>query len=173
MPTTPIPGTKAPDLDLPAVGGGSWTLAEASPKNFTMVVFYRGKHCPICSNILGHLRDTQDEWAAKGIDIVAVSMDPEDRAEASYADWELSPLKVLHSMPEATARSWGLWISTARAEKEPAKFSEPGTFWIKPDGTIWLAEVASTPFVRPDFDMMLSKVDFILENDYPPRGMDG
>jgi peroxiredoxin len=45
---TPLmPRQKVPALSVPLVGGGTWSLADQSPENFTMVVFYRGLHCPI------------------------------------------------------------------------------------------------------------------------------
>ena len=52
---TLYPRQPVPSLDLPLVGGGTWSLAEQKPENFTMVVFYRGYHCPICSRYLGDL----------------------------------------------------------------------------------------------------------------------
>jgi peroxiredoxin len=42
------PGTPAPALDLPLIGGGRFRLADQQPGAFTLVVFYRGCHCPIC-----------------------------------------------------------------------------------------------------------------------------
>lgn len=46
MPRQPVPA-----LEVPTVGGGTWRLADQHPESFTMVVFYRGLHCPICSRI--------------------------------------------------------------------------------------------------------------------------
>ena len=37
-----MPDSQAPELSLPLVGGGTWALADQTPKNFTMVIFYRG-----------------------------------------------------------------------------------------------------------------------------------
>ena len=42
-----MPDSQAPVLSLPLVGGGTWSLADQNPKNFTMVIFYRGLHCPV------------------------------------------------------------------------------------------------------------------------------
>ena len=51
-----MPDSQAPALSLPLVGGGTWTLANQSPKNFTMVIFYRGLHCPVCKMYLEKLK---------------------------------------------------------------------------------------------------------------------
>jgi len=49
------PDTQAPALKLPLVGGGTFDLAAEKPDNFTMVIFYRGYHCPVCKGYLGGL----------------------------------------------------------------------------------------------------------------------
>ena len=41
------PRTKTPDLEFETVDGNTWRLADQKPKNFTMIVAYRGLHCPI------------------------------------------------------------------------------------------------------------------------------
>ena len=43
-----VPNMQAPNLDVSLVNGDTWKLSEISPKSFTMVIFYRGLHCPIC-----------------------------------------------------------------------------------------------------------------------------
>jgi peroxiredoxin len=42
-----MPDSQAPVLSLPLVGGGTWSVTDQNPKNFTMVIFYRGLHCPV------------------------------------------------------------------------------------------------------------------------------
>jgi len=41
------PGKTVPDLKLPLTNGAHFDLSAQSPENFTLAVFYRGKHCPI------------------------------------------------------------------------------------------------------------------------------
>ncbi len=53
--TTIFPRQPVPALSVPTVGGGAWTLGDQAPEHFTMIVFYRGYHCPICSRYLGDL----------------------------------------------------------------------------------------------------------------------
>jgi hypothetical protein len=42
------PRKPVPALDFDTVGGDRWSLAAQKPQNFTMIVFYRGLHCPVC-----------------------------------------------------------------------------------------------------------------------------
>lgn len=45
---TVLPGTLAPALELPMVGGEPFRLADRAPELFTLLVFNRGLHCPVC-----------------------------------------------------------------------------------------------------------------------------
>lgn len=49
------PGQEAPELSVETIGGQRWTLSERDPERFTMVVFYRGLHCPVCRKYIGEL----------------------------------------------------------------------------------------------------------------------
>jgi peroxiredoxin len=167
--TKPTPGQAAPALSLPLAGGGTYDLAAQSPGAATMVIFYRGLHCPVCKDYLGRVVENAPAFAEAGMPIVLASMDPQDRAEQAKAEWGLADLPVAYGMTEAQAREWGLYITTSIKEVETATFSEPGLFWVLPDGTLYMAEIASMPFARPVLDILLSKVPAIA-NGYPPRG---
>lgn len=169
MTTKPMPGTPAPSLSLPLAGGGTYDLAAQTPSAATMVIFYRGLHCPVCETYLSKVKDKAAAFAEAGMPIVLVSMDGQDRAEKAKADWGLADLPVAYGLTEAQAREWGLYISTSIKEAEPTTFCEPGTFWILPDGTQYLIDIATMPFARPDLDILLSKV-VAIGNGYPPRG---
>lgn len=75
----------------------------------------------------------------------------------------------------ANAREWGLYVSTSRGVtsigiEEPALFSEPGVFIVRPDDTLYYGAVQTMPFARPHFDELLAAIDFALAKDYPARG---
>ena len=166
----PMPGQPAPALDLELIIGLDWSLEKQSPEAFTMIVFYRGLHCPICQSYLKGLRELYDEFLSKGVEAINVSMDTREKATKAHEDWGLDPIPMGHSLGEDAARSWGLYLSDKRGENEPDLFCEPGLCLVKPDGTLYMAESASAPFIRPDLGMLLSKIDHIREKDYPPRG---
>ena len=169
MSTKPTPGTKAPTLSLPMAGGGTFDLSAQSPDAATMVIFYRGLHCPVCETYMAKVTEKAAAFAKAGMPIVVASMDGQDRAEKAKADWGLGDIPVAYGLTEEQARSWGLYISTSIKEAEPQVFSEPGTFWVLPDVTLYLIDIASMPFARPDLDILLSKV-VAIGNGYPPRG---
>lgn len=170
-----MPRQPAPKLDVATVGHGRWALADRHPANFSLIVFYRGLHCPICRPYLSELNRLVAEFDQRGVEVVAVSTDDAVRAAQTVRDWKLDALTVGYGLPIETARTWGLYISTGRGKtttgvEEPPKFAEPGIFLIRPDGSVYFAAVQTMPFARPHFSEILSALDFILKNDYPARG---
>jgi len=165
-----MPDTQAPALSLPLVGGGTWTLADQTPETFTMVVVYRGLHCPVCKSYLGKLNGLLPMAAEAGVKVVAVSMDPEDRATEAKTTWGLDALDVAYGMTVADVKNWGLYLSTAFKDAENEQFAEPGLFWVRPDGRLYLIDISNMPWSRPDVEFLLSKVGFAMTNNYPARG---
>lgn len=173
---TPLfPRQPVPALEVATVGGGRWSLAEQQPETFTLVVFYRGLHCPICSRYMGDLEKKLGQFAERGVSVVAVSSDSAERAAEAKAAWGLEKLTLGYGLDLDKAREWGLYISTSRGKtstgvEEPATFSEPGLFLIRPDGTLYFGTVQTMPFARPSFAEVLGALDFVIKNDYPARG---
>ena len=170
-----VPREPVPELSLEQAGGGRWTLSEATPERFTLLVFYRGLHCPLCRTYLQQLVRLLDDFAEIGVEAVAVSSDDQGRAERTLEEWELAPLHILHSLPLDQAREWGLYISSSRGVtsigvEEPHRFSEPALYLVRPDGTLYFGMAQTMPFSRPDFRSILSSLKWIIESDYPGRG---
>lgn len=170
-----IPRRPVPSLSVPLVGGGLWTLAERRPASFAMVVFYRGLHCPVCSRYLADLDRRLDAFEAQGVDTVAVSTDPLDRAAEAKRAWKLERLAVGYGLPIAEARAWGLYVSagigkTSTGIEEPAEFAEPGLFLIRPDGTLYWGSIQTMPFARPSFAEVLAALEIVRARNYPARG---
>ena len=107
--------------------------------------------------------------------VVAISSDGAERAEAAKSDWRLSQLRIGYGLTMSKAREWGLFVSSSRGKtslgiEEPPLFAEPGLFLVRPDGTLFFSSVQSMPFARPQFGDVLGAIDYVLKNDYPPRG---
>lgn len=169
MSIKPTPGAQAPALNLPLVGGGRFDLSAQAPGAATMVIFYRGYHCPICKSYLEKAASMASAFAERGMPIVLASMDSEERAEKAGAEWSLGDLPLAYGLTEEDARAWGLYLTNSIKDTEMPVFCEPGVFWVKPDGSLYLIEITSMPFARPDLDILLSRVTAI-GNGYPARG---
>lgn len=164
-----------PPLRVDVAGCGQFDLASEKPSNFTLVVFYRGLHCRICKMQLKDLESKLDELEKRGVAVVAVSTDSKERAERTRETWGLWRLRIGYGLSLAAARHWGLYVSsghgkTSAGVDEPALFSEPAIYLVRPDGTLYFGSVQTMPFGRPLFSDILAAIDFVVKNKYPARG---
>ena len=166
----PTPKQQAPKLEIPLLSGGSWNLADAKPENFTLIVFYRGLHCPICKKYLEQLESLLPQFQEQGTEVIAISMDTEKRARLSRMKWDIPNLKLGYQLDEQTARDWGLYLSAGVKDGEPAVFSEPGLFLINSDHSVYYGAINSNPWGRPYLASFVKAVDYIISANYPARG---
>ena len=170
-----LPRKPVPSLEFDLVGGGRWSLAAQKPAHFTMVVFYRGLHCPVCQRYTSELNGMSADYAKRGVSTVITSTDSEERAVLAKEKWGLPNLSVGYGVSIEKAREWGLYISTSRGMtsagfEEPPLFAEPGLYLIKPDGTLYWGSVSTMPFARPHFTDIAGAIDFAVSKNYPARG---
>jgi peroxiredoxin len=164
------PTQPAPDLTVPLLRGDIYRLADQSPKLFTMVVFIRGLHCPVCRAQLSELERRLDELEERGIEVIAVSGETRERTTMLADEWKLERLPLAYGLTEDQMRAWGLFISRGINEQEPALFHEPGLFLISPDHTVYYESILSMPVGRPRLGDLLDAIDYWTTHDYPARG---
>lgn len=165
-----LPGSQAPALELAVVGGGTFRLADRHPGLFTMLVFNRGLHCPVCRAQLSELDRRFDELAEKGIDVVSISGENQERATRMRDEWQIRRVPLAHALSEAQMRAWGLFVSRGINDDEPAVFNEPALLLISADGTVYYESILSMPVGRPRLDDLLGGIDYWTAHDYPARG---
>lgn len=170
MPEQPVPG-----LDLDLAGGGRFSLSAEAPERFTMIVFYRGLHCPICGRYLSELEGLLPEFGKRGVSVILASSDAKDRAEQAKMAWGLPDARLGYGLAIDRAREWGLYVSTSNGKtsagiEEPAQFNEPGLFLVRPDRRLSWGTTSTMLFARPHFNEVLQSVDFVIAKNYPARG---
>lgn len=170
-----MPREAVPALDLPLTPTGRFRLGAEPGVQFDLLVFYRGLHCPICTKYLLELERLEPEFRQRGVQVVALSSDGEERAKQMADKVKAAGVKFAYDLPLQDARRWGLYISTSRGKTstgvaEPPLFSEPGVFLVRPDGTLYYGAVQTIPFARPQFQELLAAIDFAVAKDYPARG---
>ena len=168
------PRQAAPQLLLDTLQG-EWNLGEQSPENFTMIVFYRGLHCPLCLKYLSELESALAKFSEAGVNVIAISSDDQERAEQTVKKAGLENTSLGYGLTAEQARAWGLHRSAGKGKtsigiEEPDEFSEPGLFLIKPDNTLYWSNISTMPFARPNFAEILGAINFVVEKDYPARG---
>src|ERR1700756_1440839 len=81
------PTRPAPDLTVPLLHGGIYRLSDQGPRLFTMVVFFRGLHCPVCQAQLRELERRLDDLEENGIEVIAVSGETRERTTTLADEW--------------------------------------------------------------------------------------
>ena len=165
-----MPRQIAPELSLPLAGGGRLSLADRHPERFTMLVFNRGLHCPVCRAQLVEVDRRIDELTSRGIDVFSVSGESAERAETMRTEWKIQNVPLAYELSEAAMRAWGLFVSRGRNDDEPPIFNEPAVFLLKPDRSVYYEAILSMPVGRPRLDDLVHGIDFWVANDYPARG---
>lgn len=167
-----LPGSSAPSLSLATLDHGRFDLASDVPENGTVLVFYRGLHCPICMRQLKEIDSLLDQFAALKTRVIAISSDDAERTAGTKTKSGVINLMLGHSMSlEAARRDWGLYLSAGRPDTaEPPLFHEPGLFWVKGDGSLYFASIQTMPFVRSPTAGLLAGIKYVTENNYPVRG---
>lgn len=162
-------GAAMPEVSLPKVGGGAIKLGGAR-QGWQLVVVYRGKHCPLCKKYLGTLKELAPGFAAAKTEVVAVSGDPREKAEAFAGEIETN-FPIGFDLSVADMRRLGLYVSTPRSPQETDReFPEPGLFVVNPEGKAQIIDISNAPFARPDLGAILNGIKLIQERNYPIRG---
>ena len=169
--SAPKPSINAPIeiFNVPVTGGDRSITIGGNKDRWTMLFVYRGRHCPRCKLYLGKLNDALSNWLAVA-DVVVVSGDGEEKALADKKEfgWDFD---LCHGLSEAQMRSLGLYVSEPLSEAETThQFSEPGTFAIRPDGTLMLVDISNGPAARPDLEELFDGMKFNIEKNRPARG---
>jgi peroxiredoxin len=168
-----LPGLVTPPLEGQGADGHRWTLGQSAHYRFTLLIFYRGAFCSICRNYLQDYDRHADAFAARGVDLVFISADNAQQADAAITGWQLEKLRVCHGLSVGQMEQWGAFMSAGdSALKQPAVFSEPALFLIRADGILAYQALNSAPFARPHSQDIIGMLDFMEEKKeaYPQRG---
>ncbi|MBD2489105.1 redoxin domain-containing protein [Aulosira sp. FACHB-615] len=163
-------GNLAPILEVKTLNGTIWKLADQTPKNYTMVVFYRGLHCPICQQYISDLEQKLYDFQKLGVEAIAISGDSLEKAQQFQQQANIQNITIGYDFTPDEMRRWGLYLTKGHFESEPALFSEPAVFLIKPDNRLYFANIGTHPFSRVDFGFLLQGLEYIIPRNYPFRG---
>ena len=164
----PNVGALVDQMSFPSVTGGDLAIG-GSKERWTMLIVYRGKHCPRCKRYLNKLNDALSSWT-EIMDVLVISADTKEKALADKEEFGWN-FDLGYGLTEAQMRSLGLYVSEPLSEAETTGlFAEPGTFAIRPDGSLMLVDISNGPASRPDLDELLDGMKFNIHNDRPVRG---
>ena len=161
-------GAEFPALSFATTAGPHVDVGKLA--GWRLLVVYRGKHCPLCKTYLKTLDGLRDDAKADGVEVLAVSADPKEKADADAAEfgWRFP---VGYGLTLTQMRSLGLYISEPRSPQETDRpFAEPGLFVVNPENRVQIIDISNAPFARPDLAGILRGIKIIHSKGYPIRG---
>lgn len=170
MPTPkPVPGSILSPMTFANVTGGDITVG-GKTENWTLLVVYRGKHCPRCKKYLNILNDMRDDWTDAGFNVAVVSADSYEKAKADQTAFGWG-FDLGYGLTEDQMATLGLYVTEPLSPDEAeGNFAEPGTFVLRPDGSQIIVAISNGPAVRPELAELLDGMIFNKNNDRPHRG---
>ena len=169
MPTALTAGSAFPSITVPKAGGGNLDLG-GSGGEWRMVIVYRGKHCPLCAKYFKQLEGMKGRFAELGVEVVAVSADPEGKAQA-FIDDTGTTVPMGYDLTLDQMAELGLYISDPRSPEETDRpFAEPGLFVLNGEGKVQILDISNAPFARPDLEVLAGGIGFVRDKGYPIRG---
>ena len=171
MPTPkPLPDSILAPMSFPKLGGGTLEVG-GSRDTWTLLVVYRGKHCPRCKRYLNTLSSMMQDWDAAGFAVAVVSADPEEKAAADQAEFNWA-FDLGYGLTEDQMGTLGLYVSDPLSPEETdRRFAEPGVFVLRPDGSQIIVAISNGPAVRPELGELLDGMIFNKTKDRPTRGL--
>lgn len=163
-----VPGKPLPTMHLATVQGQEITLGKGS--NWTMLVVYRGRHCSRCKPYLNKLDGLTSQLNDLGVQVIAVSADPLERAQADFDEfgWRFP---LAYGLTLEAMRELCLYLSDSMKETEPGyTYAEPGLFVTNADGLVQIVSISNAPSTRPDLDLVADGIAAIQRKGLAIRG---
>ena len=104
-------GSDFPTLEVKNDDGALVDISKPTgDSDWQMVVVYRGRHCPLCTKFLNHLKAFRQRLLDIGIDIAAVSADSLEQLNEHRARLDVN-FPLYHGLSLAQMEGLGLYIS--------------------------------------------------------------
>ena len=146
-------------------------LSDKAANHWTLIIVYRGQHCPICTNFLNALDTMSGRFLGIKVDIVAVSADSAEQLQANIDNDLQVTFPLLHGLQVDDMKRLGVYISDPMSNSETDHpFSEPALFVLNEKNQIQLIDIASGPWARPNIDQLFEGLTYARDNHYPIRG---
>ena len=145
-------GKLAPEIELPTMDGGYFSLDYARRRGPVVVVFFKIS-CPVCQFALPYLERIYRAAKGKGVTIVGVSQNPKK-------DTAFFNMQYGITFPVALDDPNGYKVSNAYGLT-----NVPSIFYISSDGTI---EISSVGWARADVEEIARRVSEIANMPHIP-----
>lgn len=134
-------GTKAPQFELSAMDGSTFSLQEALARGPVLAIFFKIS-CPVCQYALPYFERIHKAYGGKKLTIVGVSQNDKQDTAAFIRNFGVSfPVLLDDTKTFPVSNSYGLT-------------TVPTAFWIAEDGEI---EISNVSWVRTEFEDLAAK----------------
>jgi len=152
-------GDKFPSLKLKTLDGSEIETPEGLKNPWNVILFYRGYWCPFCKAQLKSFQNGLDKLTAEGIGVLAVSVDPLDRAKETRKETGAT-FPIAYGVPvKETAEAIGAFYDAAPAHTAPYLHSTG--FVLGPDGKVVVSVYSSGAIGRLAWQDVLALVQYI------------
>lgn len=144
-------GDLFPELDLTVLDRGATKLSDLAKGSWTLVYVYRGEWCPLCQAYFDRVAQARSDIAEVGLQIVAVSADPEEKARATRDQHQLW-FPIAYGASLSLATELDLYADRERHHLQPA------FFLLDPERRIRHISLQSGPMARPAIGELVALV---------------
>ena len=124
----------------------------------------------VAKKYLNALNEMRTAWADAGFDIVVVSADTKEKAQADQSEFGWA-FDLGYDLSEDQMATLGVYVTEPLSPEETdRRFAEPGTFVLREDGSLIVVALSNGPAARPDLAELLDGMIFNKKNDRPHRG---
>jgi len=107
-------GELLPEFTVQLLNGAMWRSQDQPAGTMSLLTIYRGMWCGQCKKQLQALERLHDEFALRGVDVVAVSADTETRARSMANDYALHKLNIGFDVSIAAQERWAYLFPSKR-----------------------------------------------------------
>jgi len=148
-------GEKAPEFELPATKGETFSLAQETAGKNLLLAFYPFDWSPVCTNELGFLNTSVKDLRKKSVQVAAISVDS-PFSHAAWAKAQKLAFPLLSDFNKDVCRAYGVLYDQYGGLKGFAKRS---VFLIDPEQVVRYTWVSEDPANEPDYDELFAAVD--------------
>jgi peroxiredoxin len=145
-------GTKAPEINLPALDGGKFSLQDALQQGPVLAAFYKVS-CPVCQYTFPFLERLHKGYGGKKITVVGISQDKQRDTAAFVKEYGITFRNLLDD-PNGYAISNAFGLTNV-----------PTLFLIGQDGQI---EITSVGWVKQEVEDINRKLAAAQQTPLPP-----
>jgi peroxiredoxin len=145
----------APPFELPTQKGQLRSLQEYLKNGPVLLAFHRGTWCPNCRKRLAELARNSPEYAARGVQVVAIVAQSSDAVKRYIEDTGL-PFNILIDHSRDVLKAYGVWH---RLGLDAWNIARPALFLIDPSGSIHFSFVGGHQAEFPSHGDILKAID--------------